>query len=387
MGSSISSQSFDVVVVGSGPAGSSAAYVLSKEGVRTVLVEKESLPRYKTCGGGIVQRAVCALPVDIGAAVERHCYAAELHLPGSGLHFSTQRERPIVSMTMRDRFDLLLVEAAQQAGTQLRAHCRVLDVIREGNKTEVLTSQGSIQTDFVIAADGATSTVARVSSLPKIPHLMPALECEVTVKDQDLERFAHSARFDFAPVPAGYGWVFPKKRHLSIGVLKADTQSLNLNSSLEKYLRLVGVTEIKALDRHGFMIPTRPRAEKLVEGKIILTGDAAGLADPVTGEGITFAIRSGQLAARALVDGDFQENQVRDLYVERLSREVLSELRWGRLLGRVIYQHPRVRDRLFRRHGQRLCQAMTDVLTGERTYRDILRRPANYLRLFTARSH
>ena len=382
MASVCSSNSYDVVIVGSGPAGSSAAYCLAKQGVRVTVLEKGCPPRYKTCGGGIVYRAVRLLPVSIQEAVERDCFTAELHLPGTDFHFLTRRNHPIVSMTMRDKFDFLLLGTAERAGAKICSQCEVLDVVQGVDKVKIITNRGSIWTRFVVAADGAMSMVARRAGWEKAPHLMPALECEVSVSHNDLRKFSHAARFDFAVVPSGYAWIFPKKEHLSIGVLNAGRGRINLNQCFESYLKFVGITEIKSLQRHGFVIPASPRKGTFVKRRVLLAGDAAGLADPVTGEGITFAIRSGQLAAKALLEGDFKEARVRQLYTAELSRGILSELRLGKLLARMTYECPRIRTRLFLWYGQKLCEAMTDVLTGEKTYKGIFLDPANYLKLF-----
>ena len=114
---------------------------------------------------------------------------------------------------------------------------------------------------------------------------------------------------------------------------------------------------------------------------MLLTGDAAGFADPLTGEGISFAIRSGQLAAQALLDGAFDEGGVRQAYQGALAKSILPELRWGRVLASVLYDYPRLRAWFLRRQGQRLSEVITDVLMGERTYRSIFRNPWSYLKL------
>ena len=374
--------SCEVAIVGSGPAGSSAALALAREGVQVTILEKESLPRYKTCGGGIVGRARRLLPFGIHEVVEQQCYTAELNLPLDGFHFSTVRSEPIVSMTMRENFDFLLLGAAQNAGARLRAPCQVLEVQLKQDEVVLSTSKGPVSAQFVLAADGARSRVADSSGWTHRPKLIPALECEVRVSDRVLERFRGRARFDFNLVPSGYAWVFPKAHHLSVGVLTTRPGAANLNRCLEKYLGLIDITPIERLERHGFVIPIGPRKGPLARKRVLLTGDAAGLADPVTGEGITYAMRSGQLAAKALLDAELRMENVEGLYEASLASEILSELRLGRVLARLIYKHPSVCRRLFRWQGQRLCEAMTNVLMGDTDYGELLSTPAHYLKLF-----
>ncbi len=376
-----SRRSYDVAIVGGGPAGASAALCLAKQGVRVAVVEKASLPRYKTCGGGVVRRAIRLLPVDVREAVERDCYSVELNLRDADLHFSTKRKDPIISMTMREKLDFLLVSAAKDAGAEVRSSCEVLNVVTHADGVELVTCKGSLLARFVVAADGATGVVARRAGPSDTRYLIPALECEVFVGDDLLTRFSQTARFDFGVVPRGYAWVFPKKEHLSIGVLTMRRGPINLNEMFDRYLELLGIHTALRLERHGSLVPVSPSKGTLAKGRVLFAGDAAGLADPVTGEGITFAIQSGQIAAKALLDGNFDEEGVRHAYDSEIAWKLLPELRLAKVLATMIYDHPKLRTLLFWQYGQRLSDAVTDVLMGERTYREILRDPLNYLKL------
>jgi len=220
---------------------------------------------------------------------------------------------------------------------------------------------------FVIAADGATGELARLAGWGDGRHLIPALEYEVHVDDATLDRFARVPRFDVGVVPCGYAWVFPKTAHLSVGVLTTRRGAINLHRWLEQYLRVIGIAP-RSMERHGFVIPVRPRAGPLARQRMLLVGDAAGLADPVTAEGISLAARSGELAAEAIVASQLDPPRARAAYRAAL-RPILAELRVARMLARLLYEHPRARCWMFRRVGQRLVEAITDVFMGARTYR------------------
>ena len=376
---------YDVAVVGAGPGGSAAALALSRGGLRVAILEKAVPPRSKTCGGGLLGRTLKMLPLDLRAVVERECFSAELHHHGPALSFTTQRERPVVSMVMRDRFDHLLTAAAQEAGATLLAGAPVVSVAVRAEGVELKTKAGAIRARFVIAADGVGSVVARQCGLPELRRVIPALECEVTVEAAGFEKFRHAARFDFGLTPHGYAWVFPKRGHLSIGVLTTRRGSCNLNDEYARYLAHLGLTRPVKEERHGFMIPTRPRDRLFDAPRVLPIGDAAGLADPLLAEGISGAIRSGQLAARAILENGFDDRATRRAYRAHLGSALLPELGIARVLARVIYDFPRVRTWLLARHGQRLSELLTRVVMGETSYREMSRRPGNYWKLLTAR--
>jgi geranylgeranyl reductase family protein len=372
---------FDVAVVGAGPAGCPAALALSRAGLRVAIFEKAELPRYKTCGGGLLARAVKLLPGDLHSVIERQCYYAELHHHGPRLTYSTNRDAPIVTMVMRDRFDHGLTVAAEQSGVRIIARTTVLKVAVAEEKVTLSTTAGEFTAGFVIGADGATSAVAGHCGFPGLPRVIPALECEVTVKAEQFERFSFAARFDFGMTPHGYGWVFPKKNHLSVGVLTTRRGSCNLNQEYQRYLVAIGLGDITEEQRHGYIIPIRPREGLFAQPRVLLVGDAAGLADPVTAEGISAAIMSGQLAAASIIRHPQNAKAAIAAYRTGLRATLLSELRIARVLSKGLYDFPRLRSWLFARHGQSLSEFVTDVVMGAARYRDAVGRPKNYLRL------
>jgi flavin-dependent dehydrogenase len=174
--------------------------------------------------------------------------------------------------------------------------------------------------------------------------------------------------------------VFPKREHLSVGCLSTRKVAGGLRQQLDEYLRRVGVDRVEEREDHGYAIPVAPRRER-ARGRVLLVGDAAGLADPVTCEGITHAALSARLAARAVAEGLDDARRVRRGYERALARELLGELRRARLLAWLLYERPRWRTALFRRAGAGLCEAMAAVIAGEASYGSLLLRPRNHLAL------
>jgi len=378
---------YDVVVVGAGPAGSSCAYELARLGARVALVEKAAMPRYKTCGGGIVARALKLLAVDASDAIERQCHAAELILADAGLSFLVRRGDPLVSMTMRENFDLLLFRAAAQAGAHVIDGSRVMDVAPRNGEMEIATERGALLCRFVVGADGANSLVARKGGWRERLRLIPLVEWEVPVDDSLLETFSGSARFEFGPVPAGYAWIFPKKRHLSVGLGGYGPERVDLKARLREFLNASGITPADRVREHGYFLPTNPRKEGFVKDRVLLTGDAAGFVDPVTGEGITYALLSGQGAARALISGDFSPRRVEEAYLSEISASVLRELQWAKLLAVLLYRSAKIRTLLFRQYGTQLTEAFADIIAGEKSYAALCKKHIGLRHFFRLAKH
>jgi geranylgeranyl reductase family protein len=372
----------DVAVVGGGPAGTAAARAAAKN-LDVVILEKSDFPRYKTCGGGILARTVRLLGESELPITERACYSAEFVL-NSQLRFRVQRDEPIVHMTMRDAFDDWLMQKARDAGAKLICKCAVEKLQHREGRILLSTSCGEVSARCVVVADGAGGSTARLAGWGEQRQCVPALECEVRLPAREFDRFSQSARFDFEPVPFGYGWVFPKKEHLSIGVLTLKPPQTNLHQCFANYLSYLRIAEPLSIERHGYVIPLQPRDSILARDGVLLIGDAAGLADPITAEGITSAIQSGHFAGSAIDFAKCDRECVTLTYQSRIQAEVLSELRWARWLAHLIYRWPGLRDRLFKWQGHVLTELMTDVATGNRNYRSLLSKPANYLNLIRA---
>lgn len=361
---------YDVAVIGSGPSGASTAFYLGKQGISTVIIEKETLPRYKTCGGGFVNRGRKDMPFDIAEVVEREFFSVETYFNDNPTKsYQSTKNQPIITMVMRDTFDKLIVEKATEFGVTLLENHKLLSIDFQKNLSILKTSQGEISTNFIIAADGVLSPTAKMSGWNSDTRkLIPALEYEVTVSEKEFERFSKSVRFDIDAVPYGYAWCFPKKNHLSLGVLTTKKGKINLKEYYQKYLQSLQIQEITKEEAHGFQIPIAPRTDGFVKKNVFLIGDAAGFAEPITAEGISNAILSGKYVAEALIESDLNLEIASELYLKKLKIKLLPELKSGVFLSKFFYHNNPIRNYILDKYGQYFNNMMVDILHGDRPF-------------------
>lgn len=359
---------FDVAVIGSGPSGASTAFHLAKKGISTVLIEKEKLPRYKTCGGGFVYRGRRNLPFDISSVVEREFHTVDIFL-GNTLHFKTEREDPTITMIMRDSFDNLIVEEAKKQGINLLEENKLTDITFDGDNAILTTDKTQLTAKFVVAADGALSPTAKMAGwTEETRKLIPALEYEIEVPEEDFNRLKDQVRFDIDAIPYGYAWNFPKKNHLSVGVASTKKARINLKKYYQEYLETIGIKTILKESQHGFQIPIAPRTDGFIKNNVFLIGDAAGFADPITAEGISNAIYSGVLVAEAISESDLSLQKATELYNNKLNEKLIPEIKTGLWLAKWFYEQKTIRNVMLKKFGQRFSDAMADVFHGDRSY-------------------
>lgn len=275
---------FDALVVGAGPAGATAAFHLARGGARVLLVDKARFPRDKPCGGGVTARAARQLPFSIAPVVEDEVDTFELGL-GYRRRFERRTAAPLVQMTQRRRLDAFLVEQAQEAGAEFR----------DG------TTADGVEAKIVVGADGANGPTAKAFGLGGHQYEV-ALEGNVPYSVVSRARYARRAVMELGVVPGGYGWVFPKGEHVNVGVGGWLHEGPRLRAHLARLCREHGIPEDALTDVRGHRLPLRRPGAPPARGVTALVGDAAGLVDPVSGDGIYEAFLSARLAAENALD-------------------------------------------------------------------------------------
>jgi len=314
-----------VVVVGAGPAGATAARLLAEQGARVKLLEAHRLPRPKLCGGGLTPKAQALVPPSALAVVERRIERAELRHAWSGrlaLHYPDAG----IAMVERDRFDLALTDAAARAGAAVHDGEPVRQLGENDSGAWVRTDRRWLAADVVVLADGEPSRLAREVGLGSAPARR-ALALEVDLPfAPGVPPEAAVLSFD---VRGGYAWYFPKGDHANVGIGSyRASKAAALRGGLDRFSRSLGL-DSRAGRLAGHWIPQGLRRGPLASPRIVVAGDSAGTADPLFGEGISYAITSGVVAAQTI--GLFASGQIPDLrpYDARL-RQTL-----GPALGRL----------------------------------------------------
>ncbi|HEY0756756.1 MAG TPA: geranylgeranyl reductase family protein [Ktedonobacteraceae bacterium] len=366
-------KSADVIIVGGGPAGSSAAYMLARQGLHVLVLEKQKMPRYKTCGGGVNIRAARHIPFSIEPVIEKTIYKYRFTYRGEK-PFEKAYDEPLTYMTQRLRLDQFLLDQACEQGAQVIEEASIRKIAVNDDAVTVEDADGKTYRSLVlIGADGANSIVARQLQLSDGVQREIALESEVSLPAEIMARWADTIELDLFSVWCGYGWIFPKKDHISIGVGGPQKLIKQIKAYNTAYLSQNAVAEYPTIRFSGHALPVRKGFSPLTKGRALLVGDAAGLLEPFTGEGIGYAVRSGQLAARAIEA--FLKNEAADLtlYTHLLDQELTPELLSARQFVQIFNRFPALFYHLIKNNDY-VWGAICKILRGERNFNDINRK-------------
>lgn len=293
---------YDVLVVGAGPAGVAAGLTAHDRGLDVVVVDKARFPRDKPCGGGLTLRGVRLLPFDVTPVVEDVIHGFELRLSPGGTTYQPFRG-PVAYMTQRRKLDLFLAEQAVAAGAEFHDGVRVRDVERRPDgDLDVLADGARARARLVIGADGANGISARVLGLGSARSFGVALEGNAALTPRLEARHRGRATLVLGSVPGGYAWVFPKGDHVNLGVGGWISEGPRMRAHLADLCRAEGVDVASLTDVRGHRLPFRAGWEGMARGRTAVVGDAAGVIDPLSGDGMFEAFVSARLAADAALD-------------------------------------------------------------------------------------
>lgn len=396
---------YDAIVVGAGPAGNAAAFDLARNGAKVALIEKQTLPRHKTCGGGMPMVVEQVLELDALRDLAPDAFIeADTHFMRHTWQFADPVMAPMnpdanearklsLWMVRRSVFDNVLAQRAAAAGAELRDSLAVKSVTLERNAPVRVLAEGKqgaweATADTVIGADGANGIVARSVGLRRERALAIAIEAEVPhvwgAGHPDLR--PDVCHLEYGAVERGYAWVFPKGDHLNVGAGvfrprnsggRGDSSvRTELRAAILDYLNLLGVPRREEdLVFHAHPLPIWNGLDRLQtrDSRILLAGDSAGLINPFFGDGILHALKSGQIAARCILAGDQAG------YTRAISREFKANFDAALKLARFFYQWPKFCYQYgVRRPGA--TRTATRLLCGDAMFNDIAGRVMRRIR-------
>jgi geranylgeranyl reductase family protein len=367
----------DVIIAGAGPAGSLAAYELAIRGIPVLILEKSAFPRYKVCGAGLTHKILREIPFDVSPVLETAVHSI-IFSRGFSEHFSRESQDALLYCTNRDKFDNFLLKQALDAGARILHGEQVTAVTQVNEIVKVTTRTSAFHSKLVIGADGASSAVARTAGLRR--HIMQGLAWEAEVKADPaiIKAFSKTVFLDWGTIPGGYGWVFPKESHFSIGVGGPASLSkwmMPYYRELLAYLELKhGISILETISLKSWPIPVRVKKSPFHNGRVLVAGDAGGLSDPLTGEGIYYAVRSGRLAGQACHAMLSGNSSTLYSYSKAVNDELMPELLEANRIKYVFNTWPR-KIHYFVRDSNRGWGAFGKILRGERNYADI---PGNF---------
>jgi geranylgeranyl reductase family protein len=372
-------QDTDVIIVGAGPAGSLAAYTLASQGIQVILLEKNLFPRYKVCGGGLTHKIIREIPFDLTPVIESTIHSIRFsHKYGDV--FTRYSPDPLMVCTMRRELDTFLLQKAMNAGAYVRMDEQVRSFTQDRGGVTVLTTEGTYRARLLIGAEGASGIVSRTAGLNKTVEMGLAWEAEIKAGPEDIKRFSETVFLDWGTLPGGYAWVFPKKDHFSIGVGGPARLSKAMLPYYDRFLESIsaghaeppgtGIHFGEVLSKSSWPIPVRTRKSAFHKGLVMVTGDAAGLGDPLTGEGIYYAVRSGKLAAETCSDYLSGKNTSIAHYSARINDELMSELLEANRIKHIFNAAP-LKIHLYVKNNDHAWSAFGKILRGERKYADV----------------
>lgn len=362
-------QSFDVIIIGAGPAGATCALKLARHDIRVLLLDKSRFPRSKPCGGGFSQKARDLYDFDLSPVIETAITRAEISLQSRNPAVVNRPEGAGYMIT-RNKFDNLLAGKATEAGAELHEQEAFLSLQPEKNGWLVSTGRDRYYADFLVGADGAISRTSRCLGLMRgFDRYAPALTAEIEISPQQLEPLKNLACFDFHVVKKGYAWIFPKSDHLSVGIFSTILPQKGLNVILRQFINNRELLREKKIRYwKGGLIPRGGTRQALVKNSALLAGDAAATADPFFGEGIYYAARSGLLAAEAIRQAMANGQTSLEHYEIAVNREITSDLWWARVFNFGFYRFPLVFYPAIR-NSSHLQQLIIDVNSGRITWK------------------
>jgi geranylgeranyl reductase family protein len=324
-------------------------------------LEKAEHPRYKTCGGGLIGGSLSALPAGVEVPARDLIDRATFTRDGRREFTRESGSGPLVTMVRREEFDSALCRASIAAGAQVRQRATVRAIEQDdrgqddrgqndggqhnsgrhnsgrhdGEVLVRLAGGEELTARVVVGADGSSGFTSRYVGVSH-DQVDLGLEVELPVTGVLRDRWRGRLLIDWGPVPGSYGWVFPKDDRLTVGVIAGRGQGEQTKRYLRDFVARLGLSDLEPEQDSGHLTRCRSEDSPLRRGRVLVAGDAAGLLEPWTREGISYALSSGALAGAHAAADDL------DGYVSAVHQRLGPSMRAGRRLMRAFTAHPGV---------------------------------------------
>ncbi|MFW9965022.1 MAG: NAD(P)/FAD-dependent oxidoreductase [Candidatus Sifarchaeia archaeon] len=352
---------YDLTVIGGGPAGATCARRAAELGLDVVLLEKAYHPREKPCGGALGPQTIRNLDLDITRVIERTFHAALVHIPSMKKVMLTSEDLTGYLVT-RSKFDSFLLQMAADAGVEVLQGVEVVGLEQTRSGVRALAVGDSYKSHLLVGADGVNGIIAKeldIRSKWAPDKIALCISADVPMRVEEVESIMTTCESDGSPVielffdllPWGYGWCFPKKHGFNIGIgCRMDRQE-NLQQNWEKLVRKLEKEkglEFDMSNRVSYRVPLGDKLNQCTARRSMLIGDAAGLVSPLTGEGISYAIQSGKLAAKVASEAVNMKspNHIAE-YEDYLKKTIGQELIDTRWIAEILHKSDKHKELLF----------------------------------------
>jgi geranylgeranyl reductase family protein len=365
---------YDVVIIGAGPSGATAAYHCAKSGLDTLVVDKSQFPRYKECGGGLSEQAMSYLdfPID-DELIERDIYGTRVRFGNEAIELL--KPYRLAGLVARSKFDYFLVKQATKVGAKFLENERVIELKISQECVDIITKEKQLRSRLVIGADGSQGITSRyVRDQFKRNEYAVGVVTEITADNKDVDKYISNAiEIHFGITNMGYGWVFPHEGYFNVGIAGSADKLSNPKKIFTDFLRERGFRGQYRF--HAHTIPMGGVPKKKVTDRIILVGDAAGFVDSFLGEGIAYAILSGKIAASVCYDAlqcrDGWKEDFLKIYDDKCHKQFENNLKYSLIFAKLMHRFPKLLLKLMA-SDENVLDRFLELPPGKLTYKEYL---------------